>query len=254
LIEENNDTNIIQTNKNKKGQEKSINGIISQKKVEEIYQNEFFYYIRYLLSYEFELPLKCIQISLDSKDNNNSQKYNLLEDYLTIYDTIKSNSDSLKKIEQLVVINVKKIKNPLSDEKTCNIMHIIKSNKELLNILRDLLKRKNNDNTLDILDIVKDNDDFIKKGIFDDFNKLLNEPNNSADLLDEIFNFGNANAFYKNLVLTNLYDFITKKNVNQEKNVSKLIKSNIWENKFKNLDIKNLVIKDSIEKTLLLMN
>ena len=247
LIEENNDTNIIQTNKNKKGQEKSINGIISQKKVEEIYQNEFFYYIRYLLSYEFELPLKCIQISLDSKDNNNSQKYNLLEDYLTIYDTIKSNSDSLKKIEQLVVINVKKIKNPLSDEKTCNIMHIIKSNKELLNILRDLLKRKNNDNTLDILDIVKDNDDFIKKGIFDDFNKLLNEPNNSADLLDEIFNFGNANAFYKNLVLTNLYDFITKKNVNQEKNVSKLIKSNIWENKFKNLDIKNLVIKDSIE-------
>ena len=247
LIEENNDTNIIQTNKNKKGQEKSINGIISQKKVEEIYQNEFFYYIRYLLSYEFELPLKCIQISLDSKDNNNSQKYNLLEDYLTIYDTIKSNSDSLKKIEQLVVINVKKIKNPLSDEKTYNIMHIIKSNKELLNILRDLLKRKNNDNTLDILDIVKDNDDFIKKGIFDDFNKLLNEPNNSADLLDEIFNFGNANAFYKNLVLTNLYDFITKKNVNQEKNVSKLIKSNIWENKFKNLDIKNLVIKDSIE-------
>ena len=242
-------TSIIKAKKPKKSQEKNISEMVNQKMKGEIYENEFLYYLRYLLSYECELPLRCIEIILFKKDNTICQKYNLLDDYLTIYDTIKSNFDSLKKIEQFVVLNVRKIKNPLNDEKTPNLMHIIKSNKELLSILRDLLKQKNYNN-LDVLEIMKDNDndDIIKKGIFEDFNKLLNDPNNSVNLLNELFNFENANAFYKNFILTNLYDFMTKNNESKENIISKLIKSNIWENKFKNLDIRTIVIKDSIEE------
>ena len=248
ISEEKINTNKIKAKKTKKIQEKNISEMSNQRMAGEIYQNEFIYYLRYLLSYECELPLRCIEISLNTKDNSNFQKYNILEDYLTIYDTIKSNFDNLKKSEQYIIINVRKIKNPLSDEKTANLMHIIKSNKELLNILRDLLKQKNYNN-VDILEIMKDNgnDDFIKKGIFDDFNKLINEPNDSINLLNELFNFENANAFYKNFVLKNLYDFMAKKEFNQEKKISDLIKSNIWENKFKKLDIKKIVIKESID-------
>ena len=250
ISEEKINTNKIKSKKNKKIQEKNISEMTNKKMTGEIYQNEFLYYLRYLLSYECELPLRCIEISLYTKDNNNFQKYTILDDYLTIYDTIKTNFDNLKKTEQYITIIVRKIKNPLSDEKNANLMHIIKSNKELLNILGDLLKQKNYNN-LDILEIMKENenenDDFIKKGIFDDFNKLINEPNDNISLLNELFNFENANSFYKNFVLKNLYDFMTKKEFNQDKKILQLIKSNIWENKFKQLDIKKIVIKDSID-------
>ena len=217
--------------------ETEINEPISIKKECEIYANEFFYYLRYNLSYEFQIPLKCIQISLPSKEGD-SLNLNLLEDYFPIYNAIKSiYNPTPKKNEPMITIIVKKIINPLNEEKNANIKNIIKSNKELLSIFRDLLKKRNSNNTLDILEIVKDNDDFIKKGIFDDFNKLITEPHLNTNLLNELFNFNDASIFYKNLIMSNLYEFIQK---NEANIVNKFIKSDIWENKLKNIDIKNI--------------
>ena len=233
-----NENNESKTNLKQKDKDKDkIKEEIVKKKEGEIYKDEFFYYVRYLLSYEFEIPLKCIQISIPGK-NNELLKLNLLDDISPIYDEIKNIYDSNKKNSQAVTIKVKKITNPLCNDKIINMKNIIKSNKELLSIFRDLLKRRNCDNTSDILEIVKDHDDFIKKGITDDFNKLMNERNENNELLNELFNFDGASIFYKNLIITNLYKFILIKEENNEDIISKLIKSNIWNNKLKNIDIK----------------
>ena len=48
------------------------------------------YYLRYLLSYEFEIPLKCIQASIPTKDEDDPIILNLLDDYFPIYGPIKS--------------------------------------------------------------------------------------------------------------------------------------------------------------------
>ena len=233
--DENDNKNIIGKNKNDE-QEIKVKEIINMKKECELYPNEFFYYLRYELSYEFAIPLKCVEISIPYQEDD-SLTLNLFEDYFLVYETIKSyNFPNLKKNEQ-IIINVKKIINPLDDPKNANIKNIIKSNKELLSLLRDLLKKRNCNITSDILEIVKDDDDFIKRGIFDDFNKLINGQNINPDLLNELFNFSDASIFYKNLILSNLYEFLKKDDPNI---ISKLIKSDIWEKKLKNIDIKNI--------------
>ena len=226
---------------NKDKEINTIKELVKIRKEGEIYSSEFFYYLRYLLSYEFEIPLKCIQASIPTKDEDDPIILNLLDDYFPIYGPIKSIfNQTSKKNGQKINISVRKIKNPLNDEKKPNIKNIIKSNKELLSILRDLLKKRNSDNTLDILEIVKDNsDDFIKKGIFDDFNKLINEPNTNTNLLNELFNFNDASIFYKNLILSNLFNFLTKSVINEPNVISKFIESSIWNNKLKNIEIKN---------------
>ena len=53
-----------------------------QKKVLEIYNNTFFYNLRYLISYEFRIPLKCIQLKKPSNECNINN--NLLEKKNTI--------------------------------------------------------------------------------------------------------------------------------------------------------------------------
>ena len=111
--------------------------------------------------------------------------------------------------ENVIPISVMKVKNPLNNDKISNLKNLIKSNKELLSLLRDLLKKRSTNNTSDILEIVKnDQDDFIKRGIFDDFNKLIEEPNANEDLLNELFNFNDASIFYKNLILMKALDHL----------------------------------------------
>ena len=238
--ESNKENNNINTNsnntKNKNDVDKNqVNDMQTQRKSWEIYRTEFFYYLRYQLSLEFEIPLKRVQITIPTKDDD-TIKLNLYQDYLPIYDLIKSNMDLTKKNPE-IIINVRKVDNPLNDVKSANIKNIIKSNKELLSILRDLLKRKNSYNTLDILEIVKDKGDFIQRGMFDDFKKLLTESNANSDLLNELFNFTDANIFYKNLILSNLYEYITKSEIFHQNIPSQLVKSNMWESKLKNIDI-----------------
>ena len=229
-----------------KNKKEKVKELIKEKRTDNIEKNEFFYYFRYFISFGFKIPLKCIQIELpkncsDIPDEN--KKLNLFDDFFPLYDTLKNNFDFSKKTPPEILIKVHKIKNPLNDAKNVNIKNIIKSNSELLNILIDLLKNKNSDYTSDILEIVKDNDDFIKKGIFDDFDKLINHLDNNTNLLNDLFNFDDANIFFKNLILTNLSDFLQK----EKNNIKKFINSKIWKDKIKNITINKSFDKEEIK-------
>ena len=112
-----------------------------QKKVLEIYNNTFFYNLRYLISYEFRIPLKCIQLKKPSNEcniNNNllekkntisdkkgipktGNSLNLLYDYINVieyfpelkqYMRKKSKKDNEENYPEFIVEN---IQNPLND-------------------------------------------------------------------------------------------------------------------------------------------
>ena len=228
----------------------------------EIYKNEFFYHLKYYISYAFEIPLKCIEIEV--KDNfstkdkkQDAQTYNLFDDFINIYTSLPGLDDYVnkknKKDEKPFIFSIKKIKNPMNDENINNLKNTINSNPELIKILMNLLKNKSGNYTKDIWNMIKDKDDFIKneKGIFKNFNDLINRENN--ELLNELFNFEDSSTFYMNFILQCFYKFLSNDKEKEKEKVNKLINSNLWKSKLKNLllDYVNKKKNDNIKDSLL---
>ena len=122
-----------------------------------IYKNEFFYQFKYLLSYEFKIPLKCIEINIkndniNKNDNHNKEEYklNLFNDLFNFNYIISHWKRNVKEL----VIFVKKVNNPLNDCKSNNIKNMLNSNTVLKKLLNDLLKNKYADYTNDIWNII----------------------------------------------------------------------------------------------------
>ena len=216
----------------------------------EIYREEFFYQLKYYISYAFKIPLKCIEIEIhkdsnkdkDSNKNEEILRLNIFDDlfnfiilFLDLNENLNKNN---QKEESQITITVKKIENPLrieSNEEINNIKKLINSNKELQKILMNLLKNKNVDYTKDIWNMIKDKDNFQKEnGIFEKFNELINNNNENQQLLNEICNFDDCSMFYKNFILSSLCKFL---NNDKDKNeiTKKFIKSNIWLIKIKKI-------------------
>ena len=84
--------------------------------------------------------MKCVDVFIEFSDNSPTH-FSLLEDYNPIYTPIKSIVVPELK-ENVVHISVSRIKNPLNDDKNSNLNNLIRSNKELLSLLRDLLKKR----------------------------------------------------------------------------------------------------------------
>ena len=246
----------------------------------EIYAKEFFYQLRYYISYKFRIPLKLIEIEIpnetnpskdkkkNEEENKKNNKLNIFNDFINInYEYLNEfiNKNN-KKEEKSIKITIRQIENPFNDDKIENIQNIINSNKELSPILMKLLKNKNGDYTKDIWNMIKDKDNFNEIEIFNNFNDLLNNRNNDMELLNEICNFKDTSMFYKNYILSSLYKFLSKDNEEEEKQlVNKLINSNLWTKKIKNLlkeynekknndKNKNTSINDSIEEKNYILN
>jgi hypothetical protein len=147
----------------------------------EINQNTFFYHLKYYLSYRFQIPLKCVdiseEISKSSKDKKNKENddLTLFNDFVNIYTkfpNIIDNQLKKSKKEIIPVFIVKKIKNPLSDENRQNIKRLIDTHLSLQEKLMKLLKNKNGDYTQEIWNMIKGKKTFFNKKIFDFFNDL----------------------------------------------------------------------------------
>ena len=226
----------------------------------EIYQEEFFFHLRYYISYQFKIPLKCIQIkrinnqqnasynSSDKKnktvDQKNTIKYNLFNDCMCLLDVFPDLKQSKKKKEEkeenLPSFLIEKIQNPLNDDKEDNLKNQISKNEDISNILKNLLKNKNNDFGINIRSIISDKKE-IDKGKDQEINKLINDiinnPDNKNDvekdvLLNDLFNFDDSNIFYMNHILSLIYNYLKK---NDKTIIQKFINCNIWRDKIINL-------------------
>ena len=173
----------------------------------------------------------------------------MFNDYINIVSIIGENLKEVqntKKEEKPIIITVKKIQNPFNNDKINNIKKIINSNEQLLDILMKLLKNKNGDYTRDIWNMIKDKDSFLKNenGFLNTFNDLINNRN---DKLNELCNFNDTNMFYKNFILSSLYNFLSNKKNEEKQLVNKFIESNLWIQKIKNL-LKEYYDKKNNEK------
>ena len=210
----------------------------------EINKNTFFYHLKYYLSYRFQIPLKCIEISEEisknSKDKKNKENddLTLFNDFVNIYvkfPELFENQLKKSKKEIIPVFIVKKIKNPLNDENRQNIKKVIDTHPFLQEKLMKLLKNINGDYTQEIWNMIKGKKTFFNKKIFYSFNDLNNIENKNK--LEEVFNLENSSMFYINYILYNLYLFFSNKEKPKKNEINNFIKSNIWKNKIKNLSI-----------------
>ena len=213
----------------------------------EIYQEEFFFHLRYYISYQFKIPLNCIQIkrinkkALESKTNI---KYNLFNDCMCLLDVFPDLKQNKKKREEkeenLPLFLIEKIQNPLNDDKEDNLKNQISKNEDISNILKDLLKNKNNDFGINIWSIIGDKKE-IDKGKDQEINNLINDIINNSDnkndvqkneLLNDLFNFDDSNIFYMNHILSSIYNYLKK---SDKTIIQKFINCNIWRDKIINL-------------------
>ena len=209
----------------------------------EINQNTCFYHLKYCLSYRFQIPLKCVNISEEIPKNSKDKKskenddLTLFNDFVNIYAALIDNQSKKSKKETMPVFIVKKIKNPLSDEDRENIKKVIDSHPSLQEKLMKLLKNKNGDYTQEIWNMIKGKKKFFNTKIFGFFNDLSNIENKNK--LEEVFNLENSSMFYINYILYNLYLFFSNKEKPKQNEINNFIRSNIWKNKIKNLSIHN---------------
>ena len=255
----------------------------------DIYEDELLYHLRYHISYKFNIPLNCIQIqnsknqnNTNDSNNNNIQdgkslyprknskipQYTLFDDSINILKTFPELLQTLKKKnkkeETYQTLTINRIENPLNDSEIPNLKNLITSNKDLQNILKKLLKVKNNDYGTEIWGILNDKNS-LNKDKEEEMNKLIEnlisndnkDPQKNQEFFKELFSFDDSNIFYMNMVLSLIYNFLTSNDKNKQKeNIKKFINSILWKNKIKDLPIittnndkdKKFVIKELFEQ------
>ena len=248
---------------------------IRRTKICKIYKEEFIYQLRYFISYEFRIPLKCISIQKavnqnpsDKKKNTSpsakNPKFNLLYDCFNVIELFpelnkKRNKKELE--EYLPVYTVEYMKNPLNSKTSDNLKNLIYKNEELIKILKDLSKNKNNDYGLEIYEIINDKKE-VNKEKEQEINKIIEDllinndkkkENEKEELINKLFNFEDSNKFYMNYVLSHIFNYIknfkpssiktqTPKSSNDNSKkiiINKFINSSIWQNKIKNLSVED---------------
>ena len=224
----------------------------------EIYSNEYFYILRYIISNEFKIPLKCIslkrQSSQDNSINNVSDKKNnnapdkkkiernikadLLYDYINVmelYTELKQYMNKKNKKEndeKIPVFTVERIQNPLNTKKHNNLKNYISKSTELVDLLKKL--SKNNEYGMDIWCIIHEKKEMNQeKG--QEINRLIEELIDNSDnkndqqkevLLKQLFNFDDSNIFYMNYNLSQISSYLKNEDKNAQKDlVNKFVNS-----------------------------
>ena len=201
----------------------------------EIYPSEFFYHLRYYISYTFQIPVRCIQIK-KIEQGQNIQNFNLFNDFENIYEYI----DKKKKKNETPIFSIKNIKNPFNDDSPENLKNLILKDKNLSDILKNLLKEKNIDFANDIFGLIKDkierNDNLSEDKVKIINNIIMNYNKENSELLNDLFNFNESNLFYMNYTLLNINNFLIKNNKDGTI-INKFIQSSLWIKKIKDLEI-----------------
>ena len=205
----------------------------------EIHPNEYFYQLRYYISYTFQIPIRRIQIK-KYEPSEKIQPINIYNDLINMYDIV--NDKKKKKKGEIDLFRVESIKNPFSDDSKDNIRKLILNNTEILEIMRELLRNKNVDFANDIIGLMRGkieiNDSFNKEGLKIINNIVMNNNKDNTGLLNELFNFNQSNLIQMNFTLANISSFL-ESNKSKEDIINKFIKSPLWSQKIKDLGVES---------------
>ena len=218
---------------------------------------DYFYLLRYKLSYYYNIPLNQVGISVyinttgktkkfNSKDmeklhkNGPLKEFNYLFDFTNIYEHLNLLYDNQGKKKLPLIIEVKAIKDIYKDILKINPIEIIYKKSKLPIILINLLKEPEAPYTFDVLSLIKEDNDNTSSNVI--YNEIENTIKNNT--INEIFNFGNTSIFYISYIINRL-NRVIQNNIN-DNFIDKLLKSYVWNNTIKNLNI----ISDNYERNL----
>ena len=216
-----------------------------------INEKDFFYILRYTLSSLYKIPVNQIGIiayqnnlgkvkkitlqNLDklSKSTPIKLEYNFLKDFENIYEQLNRlnewESKSKKKFPLLIEV---KVLDPCKDIMKFNPSDIIYKKTNISLLFMNLLKEGDAPYTFDVLCLIRGNKNNNNSNIIctEIDNIIMNKSKNI-----NLFNFQNASIYYMSYIITNLSNVIQARLSPQF--INYFLKSEIWNNCIKNLNI-----------------
>ena len=216
-----------------------------------INEKDFFYILRYTLSSFYKIPVN--QIGIIAYQNNLGKvkkithqildklskstpiriEYNYLKDFEKIYEQLNRlnelESKSKKKFPLLIEV---KVLDPCKDIMKFNPIDIIYKKTNISLLFMDLLKEGEAPYTFDVLCLIRGNKNNNNSNIIctEIDNIIMNKSKNY-----NLFNFQNASIYYMSYIITNLSIVIQERLSPQF--INYFLKSEIWNNCIKNLNI-----------------
>ena len=210
-----------------------------------INNTSYFYTLRYTLSNFYNIPVDqvgvCVYLNTLGKTKKITQKemeklyknnflkiFNLYNDFDNIYDELNLLLNNFGRKKYPLLLEAKFIKN--NDNSRINLIDIIYKKSDLPIILMNLLKGPEEPYTFDTLCLIKENNNdsnVIFKRIIDIINN--NEKNN-------LFNFENTSIYYVSYII-NILNEIIQISIVDGNFIDKFLKSNVWNENIKNLNI-----------------
>ena len=205
-----------------------------------ISSGEFFYMLRYKLSYYFKIPINTVKIYIkydlydkELQEDLKNIEFDIFNDFYNTFSMFVNLEEKIKRKYKEKDIQLIFLVKSVQNEKLKNIKKIIKSIPQLTK----LLKRKKKDYILDVWNIIKDENQNINSDIAENLKALLTKED--LDKFNSIFDFEDTNIYYTSYILSNLYLVINELNSKDEKFSNNIfLNSKIWE-KIKNIKIEN---------------
>ena len=211
---------------------------------------DYFYILRYKLSSLYKIPVNQIKIVVHQNSlgkikkithqqyekiikTSTNKEFNYLKDFENIYDQLNGleewESKGKKKLPLL--IEVKTIDHPCKDILKFNPIDIVYNKSNLSLILMNLLKEGGAPYTFDVLCLIRANKNNDSTVIIEEIKNIILGKNKNNDL----FNFDNISIYYISYIISNLSKTI-QSNLNPSF-IESFLKSDIWNNNIKNLNI-----------------
>ena len=211
---------------------------------------DYFYILRYKLSSFFKIPVNQIKIIVHQNSlgkikkitpqqyekickSSINKEFNYLKDFENIYDQLNGLAEweSKGKKKLPLLIEVKTIENPCKDILKFNPIEILYNKSNLSLTLMNLLKEGEAPYTFDVLCLVRGNQNDDSTVLIEEIKNIILGKNKNNDL----FNFENTSIYYISYIISNLSKTI-QSNLNPSF-IESFLKSDIWNNNIKNLNI-----------------
>ena len=211
---------------------------------------DFFYILRYKLSSIYKIPVNQIKIVVHQNSlgkikkitnqqyekiwkSSTNKEFNYLKDFENIYDQLNGleewESKGKKKLPLL--IEVKTIENPCKDILKFNPIEIIYNKSNLSLTLMNLLKEGDAPYTFDVLCLIRGNKNDDSTVIIEEIKNIILGKNKNNNL----FNLEKTSIYYISYIISNLSKTI-QSNL-YPSFIESFLKSDIWNNNIKNLNI-----------------
>ena len=222
----------------------NLNGINDDKDYEiKINSIEYFYILRYKLSFHYKIPVNTVRLSIDTQLFDKKIQEDLRNFELDLFDDFSETLSMFTNLEREIIsknkdkkIRLKFIVNSVENEEFKTIKRIIKNIPKLTKLLKIM---KNTNYILDVWKLIKDENKNTNKNIIKNIKEIL-QNKEDLDKINSLFNFEETNIFYISYVLSNLNIVINELNEKNNNFINNIfLCSAIWTKKIMNIKIEN---------------